>query len=199
MTRSAQAPSPRPWCTLEDVLRESGLQSLDYLLEKCVFTEGVLLRNENLAALAARVGEARADFLSALHLAGVDVIADRQRLANCLARGVREGHITCGWARPPPDSCAHCAMLPAAGKKLLTCGRCKTVKYCSANCQRAAWGAHKAACKAPAATQADEWKAVAADNAVTNAGPQAWKSDVGVGGWGGHPVLGNGVVVDRRE
>ena len=43
---------------------------------------------------------------------------------------------------PPP--CAACAA-PAAP---LACARCKCAFYCSAACQRAAWGAHKGSCVA---------------------------------------------------
>ena len=47
---------------------------------------------------------------------------------------------------------------------------------------------------------AHEWAAVVDGNGETDAAPPAWKKDVGVGGWGGHPVLGmKGEVVDRRE
>ena len=34
---------------------------------------------------------------------------------------------------------------------LLICSRCRTMKYCDANCQREDWGAHKRLCKAAAA------------------------------------------------
>ena len=33
------------------------------------------------------------------------------------------------------------------GKKLLTCGRCKWMKYCSAECQKADWAFHKGVCR----------------------------------------------------
>ena len=46
---------------------------------------------------------------------------------------------------PPP--CSACAA-PAAP---LACARCKCAFYCSAACQRAAWGAHKGVCVAGAA------------------------------------------------
>eukprot|EP00931_Biecheleriopsis_adriatica_P090297 TRINITY_DN64302_c0_g1_i1.p1 TRINITY_DN64302_c0_g1~~TRINITY_DN64302_c0_g1_i1.p1 ORF type:complete len:382 (-),score=91.58 TRINITY_DN64302_c0_g1_i1:8-1123(-) len=35
------------------------------------------------------------------------------------------------------------------GRKLLVCGRCKGVAYCSAECQRADWKVHKYDCSAP--------------------------------------------------
>ena len=187
------------------MLREPGLQSMQYLLDVCVFNEAVPLKDENIAVLAAMVGEpgGRSDFLSALHKAGVDQIGDRQMFANCLVRGVREGNISRGWDKPPPETCSHCAALPAKGKKLLTCGRCKTAKYCSAACQKAAWGAgHKGVCKAPDKTKAAEWQEVRDGEAENfgGAGPVAWKKEVSTGGWGGHPVLGaKGEVVDHRE
>ncbi|TFK74181.1 hypothetical protein BDN72DRAFT_103975 [Pluteus cervinus] len=51
------------------------------------------------------------------------------------------------------DVCSGCgktaAELSKAGKpKLMVCGRCKTVSYCSQECQRAAWKNHKQRCNA---------------------------------------------------
>jgi ankyrin repeat protein len=39
--------------------------------------------------------------------------------------------------------CEYCLAVAADGKKLLMCGRCKTARYCNAECQRADWGRHK--------------------------------------------------------
>ena len=47
--------------------------------------------------------------------------------------------------------CDQCGREPAAGQKLLLCGRCKLTYYCGADCQKTAWrgGGHKATCRAP--------------------------------------------------
>lgn len=46
----------------------------------------------------------------------------------------------------PTETCRKCH---GPGKpKLLACGKCKTAKYCSTECQRADWKAHKQTCKA---------------------------------------------------
>ena len=188
-----------PFKTLDELLCAFGMSSLQYVLDLQVF-DSKALKEEPLAVLAARVGEDRAAFLTALARAGMDSLAQRQMLANALAKAAREGRITRGWAKPPPESCTHCAVLPAQNKKLLTCGRCKQAKYCSAGCQKAHWAAgHKAECKAPPVTKAGEWAAVDAGNGESLAAPSGWRSkEVGTGGWGGHPILGNGVVKDNR-
>jgi len=46
------------------------------------------------------------------------------------------------WSR----SCAQCGAAPAAGAKLRFCARCTTVPYCTVECQRADWAAHKLIC-----------------------------------------------------
>lgn len=43
-----------------------------------------------------------------------------------------------------PHICAYCGK---TGEKLLRCGRCKKVYYCSVNCQRPHWKIHKKVCK----------------------------------------------------
>ena len=44
--------------------------------------------------------------------------------------------------------CAVCAGLPPTGAKLQACGRCRSVRYCTAECQAKHWGegGHKEAC-----------------------------------------------------
>ena len=46
-------------------------------------------------------------------------------------------------------ACAHCGATEAktASGKLLRCGRCKAVSFCSADCQKAHWPTHKSECK----------------------------------------------------
>ena len=43
-----------------------------------------------------------------------------------------------------PRSCSHCSSTP---EKLLTCKACRSVAYCSGNCQRAHWKFHKKDCQ----------------------------------------------------
>lgn len=49
---------------------------------------------------------------------------------------------------PVDDRCAACGKKKQAdGSNLLSCARCKKVKYCSRECQRADWKAHKRICQ----------------------------------------------------
>lgn len=51
--------------------------------------------------------------------------------------------------------CAQCGGGPAAGQeRLLKCGRCKGVRYCGPECQKAHWPVHKQECKRLAAQAA---------------------------------------------
>ena len=135
----ANAPAAAPFETLESMLHDLGLfAKLGKVLDLNVFDDRPL-RDEPLAVLAARVGEDRSGFLKALLTAGVSDMQERQQLCNALGRAVREGRIVwsardCG--PKEPERCAHCGALPAANKKLLTCGKCKTAKYCNAGCQK---------------------------------------------------------------
>ena len=45
------------------------------------------------------------------------------------------------------ESCFKCRQRPTAGDKLRVCGGCRTVKFCSDVCLRAAWREHKILCK----------------------------------------------------
>ena len=47
-----------------------------------------------------------------------------------------------------PRGCSGCGGAPSAGAKLHACGRCMSVRYCSAECQAKHWreGCHKEAC-----------------------------------------------------
>ena len=80
----------------------------------------------------------------------VDVAATLQRLRDAFP------------AAPPGPTCAACR----ATGKLRRCAGCRTTLYCSTECQRADWRAHKRACRqaqaqvpAPAAARAAWWEA----------------------------------------
>ncbi|KAK7678589.1 hypothetical protein QCA50_018461 [Cerrena zonata] len=51
-------------------------------------------------------------------------------------------------------ACMLCAHVPSGGKKLLTCSRCKTAKYCAPPraCQKLDWPRHKVECNKPTGT-----------------------------------------------
>ena len=40
-------------------------------------------------------------------------------------------------------ACEYCLVVAPDGEKLQICGRCKTARYCNAECQRADWARHK--------------------------------------------------------
>ena len=49
------------------------------------------------------------------------------------------------WIKPSNmrHACEYCLAVAPDGEKLQACGRCKTVRYCNAECQRADWARHK--------------------------------------------------------
>lgn len=49
-----------------------------------------------------------------------------------------------------PSLPAPCKVAPTKAPKLMRCGLCFIAQYCGAECQKAAWPAHKAACRAAA-------------------------------------------------
>ena len=51
-----------------------------------------------------------------------------------------------GPTNPPGTVCDHCGKPAAAVRKMLACGVCQLVRYCSSACQVAAWKGHKKAC-----------------------------------------------------
>ncbi|RYP70723.1 hypothetical protein DL769_004873 [Monosporascus sp. CRB-8-3] len=60
----------------------------------------------------------------------------------------RAGLAASGSPGPALDRCANCGTDKAKeGVVLLSCARCKNIKYCSRECQRANWKAHKPVCK----------------------------------------------------
>lgn len=163
------APPLAPFENLRELLSQPGLTSLLWTAEVPV------LKDEKLAVLAARVGEGRGEFIEFLKQeVGIEGLGDRQTFANALMKALREGRITRGWAPPPPDVCARCGASAVADKKLLTCGRCKTARYCGAACQKAHWPAHKEGCKRPAAKLEGYANIPDAGEAVAQALPPAW-------------------------
>jgi hypothetical protein len=46
-----------------------------------------------------------------------------------------------------PDKCANAVCESGQSDKLLTCAGCKSVKYCSKDCQKQDWKTHKIPCK----------------------------------------------------
>ena len=48
------------------------------------------------------------------------------------------------------ERCKHCGNPAYVGTGLKTCRRCKSMRYCSVDCQRAHWRVHKPDCKEPA-------------------------------------------------
>jgi hypothetical protein len=46
--------------------------------------------------------------------------------------------------------CAECGKQEPSSRSFNLCGACRSVAYCSGECQRRAWTAHKATCKKPA-------------------------------------------------
>ena len=48
----------------------------------------------------------------------------------------------------PTHSCAYCGVSDSTKNvKMMLCGRCELIKYCSANCQKLDWAGHKKVCK----------------------------------------------------
>jgi len=52
--------------------------------------------------------------------------------------------------------CHSCGQFAAAGKRLLRCGRCRSVSYCNAECQKLNWSSHKGFCNELASRQFDD-------------------------------------------
>eukprot|EP00741_Cyanophora_paradoxa_P003746 tig00000093_g3641.t1 len=66
-----------------------------------------------------------------------------------------------GENEPPPNDVQACGNCGRSGDGLMRCGACRQAHYCGERCQRAHWGAHKAACKEAAQ------RAAAAPSAAT--------------------------------
>ncbi|KAI9021988.1 hypothetical protein DFJ74DRAFT_706887 [Hyaloraphidium curvatum] len=68
------------------------------------------------------------------------------------AKKIREASRSLQWpaaSAEARDRCDHCD----AEGKLKRCARCGVARYCGAECQRAAWGEHKALCTAQRQTE----------------------------------------------
>lgn len=153
----ATTPLGPPINSIAELLREPSMEGLAYINDIEAIT------SQPIAVLAAQIGEDRDKFLSFLIQNGVQSLSDRQLFTNTLAKMVRIGRITRGWAKPPEtaSTCSSCGRQPASGKKLLVCGRCKITHYCDAKCQKVHWSAgHKAKCQRPELTAAEQWAKV---------------------------------------
>lgn len=189
----APALTTTPIPDFDTLLREPGLDSLSFLKD----VEAIA--SQPIAVLAAQVGEDRKHFMDFLKECGIESTGDRQLFTNTLAKAVRLGRITRGWAKPPPapTTCVQCNRPPAKDKKLLVCGKCKIVRYCSTDCQKKHWKAgHKDCCQRPAPTSAQQWQNVDEGVGENDSLPSAWKRNVGPGGW--DMPYGKGEVIDRR-
>ena len=49
--------------------------------------------------------------------------------------------------RAPTPCCAACHAKASEHKKLRACAKCRAVRYCGRECQKAHWGEHKGVCK----------------------------------------------------
>ncbi len=156
---TGEPPSKKTYATLAELLEDTG-KGLEYAAPLILEThaqdrkeqqlDDVLDEQQAMCSIALLAGGDRNEFLAFLKRAEVSDITDRQKIANAIQRAVRMGRLTRGWERPEPsvpNECAACGARPAPAKKLLLCARCKSVKYCSARCQKAAWATHKDVCK----------------------------------------------------
>ncbi|KAG8903348.1 hypothetical protein FRB99_003410 [Tulasnella sp. 403] len=48
---------------------------------------------------------------------------------------------------PPNGACARCQDDESMDEELMKCGQCKTIRYCSQDCQKADWKRHKKTCQ----------------------------------------------------
>jgi len=143
---------------------EGTFSAYDGLLVDRIHSGAELWRQQrSTAAHAERLAEA----LKQLSIHGV-VSADQQARMD---QGVKEGHAKLAAARAAASApellrrcaLASCGALEAHVRHFSRCSACKTVIYCSKDCQLADWPAHKKACKAARkAAAADEAAAAAA-------------------------------------
>ena len=194
---------PKPIPDIAAFLEDPGMESIKYIKDIEALT------SQPIAVLAAQIGEDRTQFMKLLEDNGVATLAERQLFTNSLAKAVRLGRITRGWAKAPepPNACSLCGKPPAKDKKLLVCGRCKEVKYCNSGCQKAHWAAgHKAVCAKPKPSIVEEWAKVDEEGGINGYRKARYMEKVGAGGSAGSPVyvdghsaMVNGVVKDIRQ
>ena len=73
------------------------------------------------------------------------MIAQQEHPSNAALLELLSGR---GPVNPPGTVCDHCGKPASAVRKMLACGVCQSVRYCSSACQVAAWPGHKKACDA---------------------------------------------------
>ena len=94
------------------------------------------------AAIAQELAQERAK-VTALRLA--QATAERAAIAQELAQE-RAKVAACNTTKSGASERRHCARPGCSNDGLNQCGACKSVEYCSRDCQKLDWTAHKAAC-----------------------------------------------------
>jgi hypothetical protein len=108
-------------------------------------------------AAEAKAAEAKAAEAKTAEAKAAEAKAAEAKAAEAMAEAKRnqDDAATPAVAAPRPapaaQACSGCGRAPDAGAGAFNlCGGCRVASYCSAECQRAQWPAHKAACKAAA-------------------------------------------------
>lgn len=147
---------------IEDVMKLCSLHACDYLKSPATgagadadAATGAGAGAAADAATDAADGRQSAAYLAALDAACRKSVADFAALdaARCqsapslaaAAAAAAADADTLAEAGPAAHACGNCQRRPAT--KLKLCSRCRAVRYCGVECQRADWPAHKLLCK----------------------------------------------------